>query len=121
MNLFVVVLRVRPRVALQVDEVLACLQVHPRSEGSPPSAAEAGNVRPHAFTFVSNHFYLLVWARGAALASFMQYLRANLSRKVGRLVDPVLGARAVRAQHPHPFPLFSFPPRVTPGRVARIL
>ena len=47
----------------------------------------AGHVRLHAFTFASNHFHLLVWARGAALASFMQYLRANLSRKVGRLVD----------------------------------
>jgi hypothetical protein len=44
-------------------------------------------VRLHAFTFASNHFHLLVWARGAALAGFMQYLRANLSRKVGRLVD----------------------------------
>ena len=47
----------------------------------------AGNVRLHAFTFASNHFHLLMWARGAALAGFMQYLRANLSRKVGRLVD----------------------------------
>ncbi|HYO55924.1 hypothetical protein [Archangium sp.] len=47
----------------------------------------AGNVRLHAFTFASNHFHLLVWARGAALADFMQYLRANLSRKVGGLVD----------------------------------
>jgi REP element-mobilizing transposase RayT len=47
----------------------------------------AGTVRLHAFTFASNHFHLLVWTRGAALASFMQYLRANLSRKVGRLVD----------------------------------
>ncbi|QRN96656.1 hypothetical protein JRI60_48025 [Archangium violaceum] len=47
----------------------------------------AGCVRLHAFTFASNHFHLLVWARGAALASFMQYLRANLSRKVGQLVD----------------------------------
>lgn len=47
----------------------------------------AGSVRLHAFTFASNHFHLLVWARGASLASFMQYLRANLSRKVGRLVD----------------------------------
>jgi len=46
-----------------------------------------GAVRLHAFTFASNHFHLLLWARGAALASFMQYLRANLSRKVGRLVD----------------------------------
>ncbi|HEX8822024.1 MAG TPA: hypothetical protein VF794_19010 [Archangium sp.] len=46
-----------------------------------------GMVRLHAFTFASNHFHLLVWARGAALAGFMQYLRANLSRKVGRLVD----------------------------------
>ncbi len=47
----------------------------------------AGHVRLHAFTFASNHFHLLVWARGAALAAFMQYLRANLSRKLGRLVD----------------------------------
>ncbi|WP_232537446.1 transposase [Cystobacter fuscus] len=47
----------------------------------------AGGVRLHAFTFASNHFHLLVWARGASLASFMQYLRANLSKKVGRLVD----------------------------------
>jgi len=46
-----------------------------------------GTVRVHAFTFASNHFHLLVWARGAALAAFMQYLRANLSKKVGRLVD----------------------------------
>ncbi|MCY1083369.1 transposase [Archangium lansingense] len=46
-----------------------------------------GDVRLHAFTFASNHFHLLVWARGPALASFMQYLRANLSRKVGKLVD----------------------------------
>jgi REP element-mobilizing transposase RayT len=47
----------------------------------------AGGVRLHAFTFASNHFHLLVWARGACLASFMQYLRANLSKKVGRWVD----------------------------------
>ncbi|MFL5357718.1 transposase [Archangium sp.] len=50
-------------------------------------AQSAGTVRLHAFTFASNHFHLLVWAQGAALAGFMQYLRANLSRKVGRLVD----------------------------------
>ncbi|WP_395817526.1 transposase [Archangium minus] len=47
----------------------------------------AGTIRLHAFTFASNHFHLLVWARGAALAFFMQHLRSNLSRKVGRLVD----------------------------------
>ncbi len=47
----------------------------------------ADTVRLHAFTFASNHFHLLVWARGAALAGFMQYLRANLSKKVGKLVD----------------------------------
>ena len=47
----------------------------------------AGDVRLHAFTFASNHFHLLVWTRGVALSSFMQYLRANLSKKVGRLVD----------------------------------
>ena len=43
----------------------------------------AGNVRLHAFTFASNHFHLLVWARGAALAGFMQYLRANLVPQAG--------------------------------------
>ncbi|WNG17931.1 transposase [Cystobacter fuscus] len=47
----------------------------------------AGTLRLYAFTFASNHFHLLVWARGAALAGFMQYLRANLSKKVGKLVD----------------------------------
>ncbi|ATB44307.1 hypothetical protein CYFUS_009794 [Cystobacter fuscus] len=47
----------------------------------------AGTIRLYAFTFASNHFHLLVWARGAALAGFMQYLRANLSKKVGKLVD----------------------------------
>jgi hypothetical protein len=41
-----------------------------------------GTVRLYAFTFASNHFHLLVWARGAALAGFMQYLRANLSKDV---------------------------------------
>ena len=51
------------------------------------AAESAGTIRLYAFTFASNHFHLLVWARGAALAGFMQYLRANLSRKVGRLVD----------------------------------
>lgn len=44
-----------------------------------------GGVLARAFTFTSNHFHL--WARGAGLAGFMQYLRANLSRKVGRWVD----------------------------------
>ncbi|OJT26009.1 hypothetical protein BO221_09245 [Archangium sp. Cb G35] len=37
----------------------------------------AGSVRLHAFTFASNHFHLLVWARGAALASFMRGLPAT--------------------------------------------
>ncbi|OJH42182.1 transposase [Cystobacter ferrugineus] len=46
-----------------------------------------GTIRLHAFTFASNHFHLLVWARGAALAGFMQYLHTNLSKKVGKLVD----------------------------------
>lgn len=47
----------------------------------------ADSIRIHGFTFASNHFHLLVWARGTALASFMQFLRTNLSKKVGRLVD----------------------------------
>jgi hypothetical protein len=29
-----------------------------------------GNVRLHAFTFASNHFHLLVWARGASARRF---------------------------------------------------
>ncbi|MCY1080724.1 hypothetical protein [Archangium lansingense] len=144
-------------------------------------------------------------ARGTALSDFMQYLRANLSTKVGWLEvaplpcweglgveerqgvvrglveqveaeartrgTPVMGAQAVRSQHPPtrpehlersprplgqassrqalkqlrelyhvfvaafreaatrwrlgdfsaPFPLFSFPPRFVPGRIAQIL
>ncbi len=36
-----------------------------------------GDVRLHGFSFVSNHFHLLVWAQGIALSSFMQYLRGN--------------------------------------------
>jgi hypothetical protein len=46
-----------------------------------------GAVKLYGFTFASNHFHLLLWARGASLASFMQHLRANLSKKVGRMVD----------------------------------
>ncbi|KFA87568.1 hypothetical protein [Archangium violaceum] len=38
--------------------------------------------------FASNHFHLLVWTRGVALASFMKYLRAKLAKKVGRRVIP---------------------------------
>ncbi|HYO52256.1 hypothetical protein [Archangium sp.] len=52
----------------------------------------AGAVRLHAFTFTSNPLHLRVWARGAALAGFMQYLRANLSKKVGGLERRFLGA-----------------------------
>ncbi|WP_232536978.1 hypothetical protein [Cystobacter fuscus] len=37
----------------------------------------AGTIRPYAFTFASNHFHLLVWARGAALAGFMRYVLAH--------------------------------------------
>ncbi|MFE8597522.1 hypothetical protein [Archangium violaceum] len=32
-------------------------------------------------------FHLLVWAGDAELAVFMQYLRTNLSKKLGRLMD----------------------------------
>jgi hypothetical protein len=95
-------------------------------------------VRLHAFTFASNHFHLLVWARGAALAGFMQYLRANLSKKVGKLMD--WSGKELREQYRAfvaafreaaarwrwedfsvRFPLFSFPPRVVPRGVARVL
>ncbi len=43
-------------------------------------------MRLHAFTSASNPLHLRVWARGAVLVGFMQYLRANLSKKVGRWV-----------------------------------
>jgi hypothetical protein len=66
---------------------------HSLTCGVAPCTRVSLDVSKHIFRHVAtrltraNHFYLLVWARGAALASFMQYLRANLSRKVGRLVD----------------------------------
>ena len=54
----------------------------------------AGNVQLHAFTFASNHFHLLVWTRGVALASFMQYLRQPLQEggTAGGLEWRLLGA-----------------------------
>ena len=58
----------------------------------------AGNIRLHAFTFASNHFHLLVWAQGVALAGFMQYLRASLSKLEWKLLGAALfsGAGAGR-------------------------
>jgi REP element-mobilizing transposase RayT len=41
-----------------------------------------------AFSFVSNHFHLLLQVEDAArMAEFMQYLNSNLAREVGRLAD----------------------------------
>ena len=129
----------------------------------------AGSVRLHAFTFVSNHFHLVVWARGAALAAFMPKrwskrgseemagVQGRFAQKwaepvelevaplpcwkglgeeerqrvVRRLVEEVeaeartrdkqAAARWRRGDFSVPFPLFSFPPRVAPGLVARVL
>jgi REP element-mobilizing transposase RayT len=49
-------------------------------------AARLSSVEVFAFTFASNHAHLLVRAPNGNLPRFMQYLRTNISKKVGRLV-----------------------------------
>jgi REP element-mobilizing transposase RayT len=49
-------------------------------------AARLSSVEVFAFTFASNHAHLLVRAANGNLPRFMQYLRTNISKKVGRLV-----------------------------------
>jgi REP element-mobilizing transposase RayT len=49
-------------------------------------AARLAGVEIFAFVFASNHLHLLVRAPGGNLPRFMQYLLANVSRKVGWLV-----------------------------------
>jgi REP element-mobilizing transposase RayT len=45
-------------------------------------------VRCCGFSFVSNHFHLLLYVDDARqLANFMRYLNSNLARELGRLVD----------------------------------
>jgi len=40
-----------------------------------------------AFTFASNHFHALLRSRSCRIPAFMQYLRSNISKKLGNLVD----------------------------------
>lgn len=40
----------------------------------------------HAYVITSNHLHLLCTARGNSLSAFMQYLKGNVARKVGRLI-----------------------------------
>jgi REP element-mobilizing transposase RayT len=49
-------------------------------------AARLSSVEVFSFTFASNHAHLLVRAPNGNLPRFMQYLRTNISKKVGRLV-----------------------------------
>jgi len=45
-------------------------------------------VRCCGFSFISNHFHLLLYVDDARqLANFMRYLNSNLARELGRLVD----------------------------------
>jgi REP element-mobilizing transposase RayT len=48
-------------------------------------AARRYGVKLRGFVFMSNHLHLLVRARGVVLSSFMQFLLANLARKVAAL------------------------------------
>lgn len=49
-------------------------------------ALEKYGVKLFGYSFLSNHFHLVIGAQGAVIADFMQYLLANLSKKLGRLV-----------------------------------
>ncbi len=62
----------------QVNEVIG---------GVLAKAVALSGVELHTFVVVSNHMHLLVTAPAAKLSGFMQYLLANTSRKVGKLVN----------------------------------
>jgi len=49
-------------------------------------AARLFDVEVYAFAFQSNHLHLLVRARRGNLSRFMQFVQANIARKVGDLV-----------------------------------
>ncbi len=51
-------------------------------------AVAACGVRLHGYVFLSNHLHLILRARGRQVATFMQYLLGNLSRKLGPLCQP---------------------------------
>ena len=40
-----------------------------------------------AFVFLANHFHMLIRSRHGRIPAFMQYLRSNIAKKVGRAVD----------------------------------
>ena len=44
-------------------------------------------VEVFAFVFLSNHFHMLIRSRENRIPAFMQFLRSNIARKVGYLVD----------------------------------
>jgi len=48
-------------------------------------ASRRYGVRLRGYVFMSNHLHLLVRARGCTLSAFMQFLLANIARKVGAL------------------------------------
>jgi REP element-mobilizing transposase RayT len=50
-------------------------------------AAEKFGVRIYAFAFLSNHFHLVIRARGVVVARFLQFLIGNLSRKLAPLCE----------------------------------
>ena len=45
------------------------------------------DVEVFSFVFLSNHFHMLVRSRENRIPAFMQFLRSNIAKKVGRLVD----------------------------------
>jgi REP element-mobilizing transposase RayT len=45
------------------------------------------DVEVFAFVFASNHFHMLVRSRSGVIPAFMQYLRSNVAKKLGRRVD----------------------------------
>jgi REP element-mobilizing transposase RayT len=44
-------------------------------------------VQVHEFVFASNHVHLIVTAAEASLSPFMKYLKGNIAKKIGRLVN----------------------------------
>ncbi len=74
-----------------------CLQGRLLMRPSPETNAIIGGVLARAlavfdidlfaFVFVSNHFHLLLRSRQQLIPPFMQYLRSNIAKKLGALVD----------------------------------
>lgn len=61
-------------------------QVREVTGGVLARAAEKYGVQLYAFSFLSNHFHLIIHAQGARIADFMQFLLVNLSKKLAPLV-----------------------------------